>query len=97
MYLHRRPVRRCVPVLGRSLSGSVRAGSAANRVIEQLRSTAAVRRVVYIACRADHQYTSANLVALGRPGPQSFRLVRASPVDLFPHTDHVELVLTFQR
>ena len=28
---------------------------------------------------------------------QPFRLVSAIPVDMFPHTDHCELVLTFER
>ena len=77
---------------------------AAPRVIEQLRAAPRLRRLVYIACKPDHRRTSANLAALCRPpdaGDRSemvpFRLARATPVDLFPHTDHLELVLTFER
>ncbi|KAF0309200.1 tRNA (uracil(54)-C(5))-methyltransferase [Amphibalanus amphitrite] len=71
----------------------------APRVIDQLVAAPRLRRLVYIACQPDHRRTAANLAALCRPpaAGRPLRLTRATPVDLFPHTDHLELVLTFER
>lgn len=76
-----------------------------NRVIRLLRDNERIRRLVYVSCQADGPAMS-NFVELCQNNKskdkkqkksQPFRLVRATPVDLFPHTDHCELILTFQR
>lgn len=72
-----------------------------DRVIELLRSNQRVRHVVYISCQADGLAMN-NFVSLcHRPtrkmNSDPFVLRKAIPVDMFPHTDHCELVLSFRR
>ena len=75
-----------------------------------MRQAASVRRVVIVSCNP-HGFTlrrdyvvkggslAANLRVLcgsrGRGAP--FALQRAIPIDMFPHTPHVELVLLLER
>lgn len=50
------------------------------------------RRIVYISCNPQTQVR--DLEQLGRAG---YRLKRLTPVDMFPHTPHVETVATLVR
>ena len=49
-------------------------------------------RVVYVSCEPD---------ALARELPvilkAGYRVTRVQPVDMFPHTDHIETVISFAR
>jgi 23S rRNA (uracil1939-C5)-methyltransferase len=58
----------------------------------QVIATSSPRRVVLISCDAGSLARDAS--ALGRIG---YRLTSATPVDLFPHTFHVEVVSVFDR
>lgn len=55
-------------------------------------SSLAPRRIVYISCNPNTQ--ARDLGHLGRAG---YRLERLAPVDLFPHTEHVETVAVLAR
>ena len=55
-------------------------------------SSLAPRRIVYISCNPHTQVR--DLEHLGRAG---YRLERLTPVDLFPHTEHVETVAILTR
>jgi len=60
-------------------------------VVEALRDSPA-RRLVYVSCRVQ---SAARDAAALRPG--GWRLTRVLPIDLFPHTPHLECVLTLER
>ncbi|RKP28159.1 S-adenosyl-L-methionine-dependent methyltransferase [Syncephalis pseudoplumigaleata] len=69
-------------------------------VISAVRQCKALHRIVFVAC--DAKQATKNFIDLCRPTSnrycgQPFRLVRAKPVDLFPHTKHCEMVLEFTR
>jgi len=51
-----------------------------------------LRRMVYVSCNP--AAAGADVAALAAAG---LRLVRVRPIDLFPHTPHVETVLTLER
>ncbi|KAJ0176492.1 hypothetical protein K1T71_007671 [Dendrolimus kikuchii] len=70
------------------------------RAITQLRNTKKVKRLVYISCSPSSAVK--NFVDLSRPSSKTLRgapfvPVRAVPVDMFPHTKHVELAILFER
>ncbi|XP_072949423.1 tRNA (uracil-5-)-methyltransferase homolog A [Epargyreus clarus] len=70
------------------------------RAVTQLRNTEKVRRLVYLSCSP--AAAAKNLLDLARPTSKTLRgapfaPVAAVPVDMFPHTKHVELVVLFQR
>jgi 23S rRNA (uracil1939-C5)-methyltransferase len=50
------------------------------------------RRVVYVSCNPDA--LASELPVILRTG---YRATRVQPVDMFPHTDHIETVMTFER
>lgn len=50
------------------------------------------RRIVYISCNPVTQVR--DLEHLARAG---YRLIRLTPVDMFPHTEHVETIAVFER
>lgn len=50
------------------------------------------RRIVYVSCNPDTQARDIELFARG-----GYRLVRLAPVDMFPHTEHVETVAVLTR
>jgi 23S rRNA (uracil1939-C5)-methyltransferase len=61
------------------------------RVLAELHGSPA-RRVLYVSCNLAS--AARDLAVLARGG---WRLVRARPVDLFPHTPHLECLLTLER
>lgn len=76
-----------------------RAGLPMN-VIAAVRAMPSVRRLVYVACEPNNLWR--NALGLCRPRSKAFRLepfrpVKAYGVDLFPHTDHGELAVLFER
>ncbi len=50
------------------------------------------RRMVYISCNPETQVR--DLAVLGAQG---YRLVRLTPVDMFPHTEHIETVAVLEQ
>jgi tRNA/tmRNA/rRNA uracil-C5-methylase (TrmA/RlmC/RlmD family) len=79
-------------------------------VCRALRATAAVDRLVFVSCNPRGQAMRHDFVLKGgslqanarvlcdkRGKGRPFRLVGAAPVDMFPHTPHVELVVVFER
>ncbi|MDP2360034.1 MAG: 23S rRNA (uracil(1939)-C(5))-methyltransferase RlmD [bacterium] len=52
----------------------------------------APRRIVYVSCNPATQARDAALLAAG-----GYNATRLSPVDMFPHTFHVETVASFER
>ncbi len=67
-----------------------RAGS--TRTFLEAAIALAPRRIVYISCNPVTQVR--DLEVLGAGG---YRLVRLTPVDMFPHTEHVETVAVLER
>ncbi|CAH2048726.1 unnamed protein product, partial [Iphiclides podalirius] len=70
------------------------------RAITQLRNTQKVRRLVYMSCSPASAVK--NFVDLSRASSKTLRgapftPVCAIPVDMFPHTKHLELVILFER
>ncbi|CAH0398240.1 unnamed protein product [Chilo suppressalis] len=70
------------------------------RAVTQLRNTKKVKRLVYISCSPSSAVK--NFVDLSRASSKTLRgapflPVRAVPVDMFPHTRHVELAILFER
>jgi 23S rRNA (uracil1939-C5)-methyltransferase len=49
-------------------------------------------RVVYVSCGPDA--LAKELPVILRTG---YRVRRVQPVDMFPHTDHIETVMAFER
>ena len=76
-------------------------GGLRRHVLNALRVSAA-HRVVYVSCNPTGSFlVDAKILCLTqnskrRPG-RPFQPVVAAPVDMFPHTDHVELVTVFER
>lgn len=71
--------------------------------IRLLRQLECIDRLVYVSCKADGN-ASFNFVQLCNPsvrndlkGGLPFMPTNAIPVDLFPHTSHCELIVTFER
>lgn len=59
-----------------------------------------LNRLIYISCNP--QAALANFVHLGRPRSKNlfgepFVPIKAIPVDMFPHTNHCELIILFER
>ncbi|XP_045448001.1 tRNA (uracil-5-)-methyltransferase homolog A [Melitaea cinxia] len=70
------------------------------RAVTQLRNTQKVKRLIYISCSPSSAIK--NFVDLARPSSKTlkgapFVPVCAVPVDMFPHTRHVELLILFER
>ncbi|XP_076046862.1 uncharacterized protein LOC143028527 isoform X1 [Oratosquilla oratoria] len=71
-----------------------------NKVTHTLRKCTNMRRLVYISC--DPLNAVKNFIELGRPKSKQYKgeffiPIKAIPVDLFPHTPHIELIILFER
>jgi tRNA (uracil-5-)-methyltransferase len=71
-----------------------------NSVLKWLRNCNAVRRIVYISC--DQRALETDCEPLCKPASKNlpgypFRVCNAFGVDLFPHTPHVEMIVTLRR
>ncbi|CAL4073565.1 unnamed protein product, partial [Meganyctiphanes norvegica] len=69
-------------------------------VVTALRKYEKMKRIVYVSC--DPNNARGNFVSLGRPESRTYNgecfiPVKAVPVDLFPHTQHFELIILFER
>ncbi|KAF7278763.1 hypothetical protein GWI33_007996 [Rhynchophorus ferrugineus] len=76
-----------------------RAGLHKNAVL-QLRKITKINRLVYVSCNP--KLARKNFIDLGRPISKTlhgecFVPVKAVAVDMFPHTNHCELVISFKR
>ncbi|XP_037128646.1 tRNA (uracil(54)-C(5))-methyltransferase homolog-B isoform X1 [Syngnathus acus] len=74
-----------------------------HRVIRALRNQPAIRRLVYVSCKPDGQAMRNFTELCCAPDPErklagdAFSPRLAVPVDMFPHTEHCELVILFER
>uniref|UniRef100_A0A1B6EL89 tRNA (uracil(54)-C(5))-methyltransferase n=1 Tax=Cuerna arida TaxID=1464854 RepID=A0A1B6EL89_9HEMI len=76
-----------------------RAG-AGESAISLLRQHPNIHKVIYVSCKPDNPLTMKNFVQLCErvgTGSKPFHLTKAIPFDLFPYTDHRELVLCFEK
>lgn len=70
-------------------------------VVKTLRSNERISRIVYVSCNPTATLVR-DAVLLCQPSSKkysgrSFRVSSAQPVDMFPLTDHCEMVMTFDR
>ncbi|XP_051936611.1 tRNA (uracil-5-)-methyltransferase homolog B-like [Hippocampus zosterae] len=74
-----------------------------HRVIRALRSQPAIRRLVYVSCKPEGEAMRnfRELCCAADPARKlqgdAFSPSLAVPVDMFPHTEHCELVILFER
>ena len=64
------------------------------RVIDEI-ARLAPSRIVYVSCNPQTQ--ARDLALLDAAAPGAYRVDRIQPVDMFPHTDHVETVVRLTR
>jgi 23S rRNA (uracil1939-C5)-methyltransferase len=62
-----------------------------SKVVEQIVQLKP-ERIVYVSCNPATQARDSKLVASG-----GYKLVKVQPVDMFPHTDHIESIALFSR
>ena len=69
-----------------------------SKLIRLIRENDRIRSLVYVSCQPDGPAMK-NFVDLVKKEAKGepFQLKKAIPVDMFPHTDHCEMVLLFQR
>lgn len=65
-----------------------------------LRRISKIKKIAYIAC--DLKCAVKNIVDLARPASKTlagapFVPMAVTPVDLFPHTDHCEVIIYLER
>ena len=70
------------------------------KALVALRRASKLNKLVYIAC--DAKAAKKNFLDLVRPNSKQyyndpFVPVKAVPVDMFPHTNHCELIVYFER
>lgn len=71
-----------------------------NKSISAIRNARGLNRFVYISCAP--KAAEKNWIDLARPRSKTlkgepFVVTKAVSVDMFPHTDHKEMVLLFER
>jgi len=69
------------------------------KVINTIRKNRLINNLAYISCKADSPVTMKNLVELVVKSKNSipFTLESITPIDMFPHTNHCELIFMFKR
>ena len=74
------------------------------KLIQLIRENDRIRRLVYVSCQPDGpamknfvDLVKANEKRNHKNTNEPFQLKKIVPVDMFPHTDHCEMVLLFQR
>ncbi|OWZ15341.1 23S rRNA (uracil-5-)-methyltransferase RumA [Phytophthora megakarya] len=72
-----------------------------HQVLRALRSCPPVERIVYVSCNPTNSLVR-DAVTLCGPSTksiqgQAFEPVHAAPVDMFPHTQHCEMIIVFDR
>ena len=72
------------------------------KVISVLRASGEIESLVYVSCDSSNKLAQGNIVDLCRDTSKSlrgspFRVVKAQPIDMFPHTPHFELVVLLLR
>ena len=76
-------------------------GGLHHSVVRALRACSLVRRIVYVSCNPKGSLIENGTALCGPKSKtlkgQPFQPVRATPVDLFPHTAHCEMVMVFER
>ena len=70
------------------------------KAVKAIRAATEIHTLVYVSCDANAAMQS--LIDLGRPPSNTYRgdpfiPKRVVPVDLFPHTNHIELVILYER
>ena len=104
---------RAEEVLGREISQAKGSGFAFVAVVDPareglhpdvcktLRSNGSIRRIVYVSCNPTGTLVRDAALLCAPPtkrySGQPFRVTSATPVDMFPMTNHCELVMTFDR
>lgn len=70
-------------------------------VVKAIRSNEKIGRLVYVSCNPTASLVRDAVLLCGpttkRYVGRPFRITSATPVDMFPLTDHCELVMTFDR
>lgn len=70
------------------------------KAVAQLRKITKVKKLIYVSCNPNAAFK--NFIDFGRPTSKTmqgepFLPVKAVAVDMFPYTEHCELVLYFER
>ncbi|CAM9524232.1 unnamed protein product [Discosporangium mesarthrocarpum] len=69
--------------------------------LRALRSCTAIERLVYVSCNPTKSLVNDSVLLCGPSSKKTkgapFRPVKAIPVDMFPHTNHTELIMVFER
>eukprot|EP01102_Stenamoeba_stenopodia_P022175 TRINITY_DN9146_c0_g1_i2.p1 TRINITY_DN9146_c0_g1~~TRINITY_DN9146_c0_g1_i2.p1 ORF type:complete len:574 (+),score=148.11 TRINITY_DN9146_c0_g1_i2:62-1723(+) len=67
--------------------------------VRAIRRCRGLDRLIYVSCNAETLVRDAALLCKPEKGQRMppFKPIRALGVDLFPHTDHVEAIIVFQR
>ena len=70
------------------------------KAVTALRAAAEIQTLIYVSC--DAKAAMQSLISLGRPPSNTFKgdpfvPRKVVPVDLFPHTRHIELIILFER
>jgi 23S rRNA (uracil1939-C5)-methyltransferase len=77
---------------GRPMSSSpIRARAGMHSDVVNTILAAAPRRIVYVSCNPATQARDLQLLDV------DYKVVRVQPVDMFPHTQHVENVVLLER
>lgn len=67
-------------------------------IVKALRDCPQIKKLVYISCNPDSLVRDVSTLALPTFGSSDpFVPVKAIPVDMFPHTAHVEMIMLLQR
>lgn len=72
------------------------------KVLKAIMKCTAIQRLVYVSCNPNTMAENAVMIC-GPPSKKTafakpvFKAIRAIAVDLFPHTEHCEMIVLFER